>query len=177
MAKAKIHGTGKLIKQLQEFSKEGALMAAAEVEASARHITDLAKRNAPANFGRLKQGIEPEKINPLTWEIIANSPYAGFLEFGTRSKVQVPTAMQDVANAIKNNPKGNFEDGLRSIQDWCRAKGIDERAAYPIFMSILEEGLSPRPYLYPAWLAGGRKLEKQLIFTLDKLTKRFNNAK
>jgi HK97 gp10 family phage protein len=177
LAKARVTGTGKLIKQLQEFSSEGAKRAAAEVEATARDISAKAKQNAPANFGKLKQGIEPEKINPLTWEVIANTPYAGFVEFGTRSKVQVPAEMQEVANAIKSNPKGSFEDGLRSIQDWCRAKGIDERAAYPIFISILEEGIEPRPFMFPAWKQGGQKLEANLKKTLEVLTKRFNAQK
>jgi HK97 gp10 family phage protein len=177
MAKTRVQGTGKLIAQLREFSNEGAKLASAEVEASAREIAGTAQRLAPANFGKLKQGIEPEKINSLTWEIIANTPYAGFVEFGTGVNVNVPAELSEIASAIKNGPKGNFEDGLRSIQDWCRAKGIDERAAYPIFMSILKNGLRPQPFLFPAWKQGGAKLEKNLKNTLEVLTKRFNNAK
>ena len=68
LAKARVSGTGKLIKQLQEFSSEGAKLAAAEVEATAKDISAKAKKNAPANFGKLKQGIEPRPFMFPAWK-------------------------------------------------------------------------------------------------------------
>ena len=50
----------------------------------------------------------------------------------------------------ENKGKGNFEDGLESIKDWCRKKGIDVKLAYVIFVNILNKGIEPQPFLYPA---------------------------
>lgn len=170
-------GTERLLKQFDKFGKVGQKVISAEIEAIARQISGDAKKNAPSNFGTLRQSIQPEKITPLSWEVVAMASYAGYVEFGTGSKVSVPKEMQEVANAIKSNPKGNIDNALDSIKDWCRAKGIDERAAWPILMSILEQGLRPRPFLFPAWMKGSKDLIKNLQKQLELLSKDFNNAR
>lgn len=173
----KVTGVDKLLKQFDQFGKEGEKHAAAEVEDAARNISTIAKKLAPANFGKLRQGIDPEKVNKLRWEVVSNAPYSGYMEFGTGQHVQVPAEMQDLANAIRGQKGGNFDDALDSIRDWCRAKGIDERAAYPILMSILKEGLRPRPFLYPAWKQGSATFVKNLQNTFNALSKKFNAQK
>jgi hypothetical protein len=45
---------------------------------------------------------------------------------------------------------------LEPIRAWCRERGIDERAAFPIARAISERGTPERPFLYPAFLAGKR---------------------
>jgi len=173
----KVTGVDKLLKQFDQFGKEGAKVAAGEVEAAVRDIGKNAIINAPANFGKLRQSIQPEKITKLSWEVKAMASYAGYVEFGTGSHVSVPKEMQEQANALRNQAKGNFDDALDSMRDWCRAKGIDERAAYPILMSILKEGLRPQPYLYPAFKTGSEKFVKNLTNSIDNLTKKLNNAR
>jgi len=173
----KVTGVDKLLKQFDQFGKEGAKVAAGETEAAARDISSQAVRLAPANFGKLRQSIQPEKIAKLSWEVQAMAAYSGYVEFGTGSHVSVPKEMQEQATALRNLSKGSFDDALDSIRDWCRAKGIDERAAYPILMSILKEGLRPQPYLYPAFKAGSEKFRKNLTNSIEVLTKKLNNAR
>lgn len=173
----KVSGVDKLLKQFDQFGKEGEKNAAGEVEAAARDIETKAKKLAPANFGKLRQLISPEKVNKLTWEVEANAPYSGYVEFGTGSKVSVPAEMQELANSIRGKKGGNVDDALESLKDWCRSKGIDERAAWPILMSILDEGLRPRPFLYPAWKQGSATFMKNLENTFVQLSKKFNSSK
>lgn len=45
---------------------------------------------------------------------------------------------------------------LDKIRAWCRRKGLDERAAFPIARAISERGSPERPFLYPAYLVGMR---------------------
>jgi hypothetical protein len=33
---------------------------------------------------------------------------------------------------------------------WCKRKGIDEKAAYPIARKIIINGIKQRPFLYPS---------------------------
>ena len=173
----KVTGVNKLLKQFDQFGKEGAKVAAGETEAAAIDIEGQAKRNAPANFGKLRQGIQREKLAKLNWEVLSYAPYSGYVHFGTGAKVSVPKEMADQANAIRNQAKGNFDEALDSMRDWCRSKGIDERAAYPILVSILNEGLEPRPFLYNAWKKGGETFVKRLNHAIDQLTKQLNNAR
>jgi HK97 gp10 family phage protein len=126
-----------------------------------------AKRLAPVNFGKLRQSINSGKVTEMNYKIGANVPYAAFMEFGTGAKVKVPTELKALAIQFKGGKGGDFESGLESVKDWCRSKGIDEEAAYPIFISILNNGVEPQPYLYPALL----KARKILINDLKQIGK------
>lgn len=175
----KVTGVDKLLKQFDRFGKEGEKFAAAEVRDAADDIAGIAKRNAPKNLGAsgLEGKIAPEKVTNLSYYVVSGAEYAGYVEFGTGSKVVVPKEMQDMANAIRGKKGGNIDEALTSIKDWCRNKGIDERAAWPILMSILDEGLRPQPYLYPAFVQGGATFRKKLFNALLQLSKKFNAAK
>lgn len=173
----KVTGVDKLLKQFDQFGKEGEKFASGEVEAAAREIELIAKKIAPANFGKLRQLIAAEKVNKLTWNVESNAPYAGYVEFGTGAKVVVPAEMQDLANSIRGKKSGNIDEALASIKDWCHSKGIDERAAWPILMSILDEGLRPRPYMFPAWKQGSAQFIKNLNNAFVQLSKKFNSSR
>lgn len=173
----KVTGVDKLLKQFDQFGKAGQRQAAEEVQSAALDIHLTAIQIVPVNFAGLKDSIQPKKVNDLTWEVVATADYAGYVEFGTGSKVYVPKEMQDMANAIRGKKGGSIDEALKSMKDWCHAKGIDERAAWPILMSILDEGLRPRPYLYPSWVQGSAKFVKKLNASFNELTKQFNASK
>ena len=75
-----------------------------------------------------------------------------------------------MANEFKGKKSGTFKEGLEAIKVWCRLKGIDEKAAYPIFAKILGAGINPQPFLYPAYIQG----KKKYLDNLNKLIKSFN---
>lgn len=171
----------RLLRQLESFGEAAKDKAGVEVKDTADEIQKLAidnvKSHGANNFGKLIQGIQPERKNDLQFNVIAKEDYSGYVEFGTGVKTVVPAEMKDIANAIKNNPKGDLKLALKSVQDWCRGKGIDERAAWPILMSVLDEGLRPRPFLYPAWKKGTASMIKRLEKQVEREVKRFNAAK
>lgn len=175
----KVTGVDKLLKQFDQFGKEGEKVARVSVRDAAHDISGIAKRIAPKNLGAsgLEGKIAPQKVTDLSWEVVSGAEYAGYVEFGTGSKVVVPKEMQDMANAIRGKKGGNIDEALKSIKQWCRDKGIDERAAWPILMSILDEGLRPQPYLYPAFIQGGATFRKNLFKALLELSKKFNAQK
>lgn len=172
----KVQGVDKLLKQFDQFGKEGEKIASTGVRDAADNIAGIAKRIVPKNLGAsgLEGTIAPKKITDLSWEVVAGADYAGYVEFGTGAKVVVPKEMQDMANSIRGKKGGDLKQALQSIKDWCRNKGIDERAAWPILMSILDEGLRPRPYLYPAWVQGSSIFVKNLNNAFSQLSKKFN---
>jgi HK97 gp10 family phage protein len=167
-----IKGLTKVLKDLEEFGKEGKMVIDIVAEVTSMDIVADAKAFAPKNNGKLAQSIAYTKIADADYKVVVNSPYGAYVEFGTGSKVQVPTELQGIASQFKGKKAGTFEQGLRAIKDWCKNKGIPESAAYPIFMSILEKGQEPQPYLYPAFIKGRKQYLKDLKTVLKKLTKK-----
>jgi len=167
---ATVKGLSKTISELRKFGDEVEKMIDAETEATAIQIENDAKQMAPKNFGKLAQSISHLKVKESKYKVAVNEKYGAYMEFGTGKKVNVPAEFKDMANSFKNQKSGSFKDGLESIKIWCRAKGIDEKAAYPIFAKILGAGVNPKPFLYPAYVKG----KSEYLNNLTKLLKRYN---
>lgn len=140
-------------------------------QANAIEMAGDATRRAPAAFGKLRQSITYKKVVNLKWKVTANKEYAAYMEFGTGAKVKVPAEFSEMAKTFQNNRGGNFQAALNSIKIWCRKKGIDEKAAYPILLSILRVGVNPQPFMYPAWVAAKRKYLNDLENLLRSLNR------
>lgn len=165
-----IRGIREVISELQNFSKDIEKKINLEIESIAIQVEGDAKKMAPKNFGKLAQSISHSKVKDLVWKVTVNEVYGAFLEFGTGTKVVVPAEFADMAKTFKGNKQGTYKQGLESIKVWCRSRGIDEKFAFVIFAKILGAGISPQPYLYPAYKRG----EKDLLKNLEKLLKSTN---
>ena len=113
-------------------------------------VVRVSKQSAPVDSGFLRNSIGEEKKTDFIRQYFVNANYAAFLEFGTGARVEVPNELKEVAAQFRGPYPGTFDAGLESVKDWCRRNGIDEDAAFPIFMSILRRGIEPRPFIYPA---------------------------
>lgn len=174
MADKTIKGLTKTLKALEKFGVEAEKGIDAIAEATANDIGADAKTNAPKNLGKLAQSVSSPaiKVSESNYKVSVTAPYAGYVEFGTGAKVRVPTEMQELASQLRQE-KGTFEEGLQSIRDWVKSKGIDEDAAYPIFISILNKGIEPQPFLFPAFLKGRKNYLRDLKMFLNDLTKKY----
>ncbi len=164
-----VRGVSGVISELRRFGKDAEKMIDAETEAIAFQIEGDAKRLAPKNFGKLAQSISHSKPKPLNRKVTVNEFYGAYMEFGTGAKVNVPAEFSDMAASFKGSRVGTWKQGLEAIKIWCRAKGIDEKAAYPIFAKILGAGINPQPFLFPAWQKG----KKDYVKNLERLLSRF----
>jgi len=167
-----IKGLNSVISELRAFEKDVEKLIDAETQATAFSIEAESKKLAPKNFGKLAQSISNKKIKISNYKVTVNELYGGFMEFGTGTKVNIPAEFKDMANSFKVQKIGTFKQGLEAIKVWCRAKGIDEKAAYPIFAKILGAGVNPQPFLYPAWVKGKKEYVENLNKMLGKLKKK-----
>jgi hypothetical protein len=165
-----VKGISSVIAELKKFGKDAEKIINAETEAIAVQIESDAKKLAPKNFGKLAQSISHKKVKDMTYKVTVNELYGAYMEFGTGTKVNVPTEFKEMASTFKGQKQGTFEQGLEAIKVWCRAKGIDEKAAYPIFAKILGAGVNPQPFLYPSWVKG----KKNYLANLKKALNGFN---
>jgi HK97 gp10 family phage protein len=173
MPKKVVKNINKVLKNLERFGDKANKMIAEVTEGNASEIMLNARSKAPINKGKLAQSITTEKDNDLNYRVVVGLDYGAYIEFGTGKKVNVPSELKDQASKFKNR-KGSFKEGLQSIKDWCRAKGIEESAAYPIFISILNNGIQPQPYLYPAFVKGRKQYLKDLKDNLKALINKYD---
>ena len=168
-----VKGLQKVLKNLHKFGAEAAVEIDKTTFAIANAIERDAKTNVRKNLNNLGKSIHTVALGESDYKVVVGASYGAYVEFGTGIKVQVPTEMQEIASQFKNKKSGSFETGLRSIKDWCKNKGIDESAAYPIFISILNKGMQPKPFLYPAFVKGRKEYKKDLKKLLKILTKKY----
>ncbi|HUS89825.1 MAG TPA: HK97-gp10 family putative phage morphogenesis protein [Desulfosporosinus sp.] len=152
-----IKGFDRLIKDLISLGNDLPEKIRGVALQNAKELAATAKSNAPVNDGLLRSSIrvdeESDRNTFYSFVVEANAGHAAYMEFGTGRKVQVPAELQSLASEIQNAPSGrSFEEGLNAIKDWAKKKGLSEDDAYPIFMSILRNGVTPHPFLYPALL-------------------------
>lgn len=175
---AKIKGIQQTISELRKFGKDISNEINLETEATAFKIQKDAKTLAPKNFAKLAQSISV--FQPIsargksitTYGVTVNEYYGAYMEFGTGTKVKVPTEFKSIADSFKGQKIGDWRQALESIKAWCRAKGIDEKAAYPILAKILGAGINPQPFLYPAYQKGKKDYLNNLKRLLDKTNKK-----
>ena len=172
MGSVMIKGLASTIAELKAFGEKAEKIINAETEAIAFQIEGDAKKLAPKNFGKLAQSISHAKVKPALYKVTVNELYGVYLEFGTGTKVNVPAEFADMAATFKGKKQGTFKQGLEAIKVWCKAKGIPEAAAYPIFAKILGAGVNPRPFLYPAYIKGKKDYQNNLEKMLKRLNKK-----
>lgn len=169
-----IKGLKKVLKDLENLGDEGEDVIHKITRTTANNIAADAKLNTQRSFdtGRLSGSILPIEIDRLNYKIGTNLEYAGYIEFGTGVKVRIPNELASVANSFKKKGGGNFKEGLEAIKGWCKRKGIPVEAAYPIFVSLLNNGMTPKPFLYPAYVDGRDNYLNDLKDALEQLTRK-----
>jgi HK97 gp10 family phage protein len=182
----KVNGMDKLFNDLNKLSEKIKLEIALEMNASALNIQSNAKKNAPINFGLLRNSIQlVEEIDgtKLIYTVGSKLSYAPYVEFGTGGKVTIPSGYENFAEQFKGKSGGTFQEMLKALIEWVKKKGItgtystktqkrtgskkvqskqNESVAYAIAISILRKGLRPQPYLIPAYEQEIPKLKERI---------------
>lgn len=148
------------------------------LEVTANEILNQAKLNAPVDMGLLRAGmeVEPSKTKTTVLFVIqAVADYAGYIEFGTKTRVDVPPEMAEIARDIMNNPatdQRSYEDFVVSIMEWATRKGIPRELQGAIIASIYSHGNQPHPFLFPAYEQFTVDLVPKLSKALDDYVNR-----
>lgn len=91
----------------EELKKE----LSAILETGAQQFVRNAKRDAPVNFGVLRNEISYAKINDLTFECVSGASYSPYMEWGTITKFQKPADMDEAEYAALFKGKGIRKTG------------------------------------------------------------------
>ena len=155
-----------LLKKLSTVSEGVKRKGEVQIEASARRIEKKAKNRAPSGAdGILKASINV-RGSKLEREVYSDTKYAPYVEFGTKSKTEIPSELKRYASQFKGGSGGSFADLQKSIKRWAEKKGIPEEAVFPIAMNIAKFGVKAQPFLFPAFFEERPKLIKNLAKVL-----------
>jgi len=174
MLTVKINNLDVTLTNIKNISKEVETKVENELNAFGLATVADAKRNAPVDEGLLRNSIGFKK-EKLKVTITVGVNYAAYLEFGTRKFAaayvsSLPQDWQTFAKEFKGKGGGNMDEFIQRIMEWVQRKGIGaqktksgnnsksndslaamQQAAYAIALNILQNGIRPHPYLYPAY--------------------------
>lgn len=143
----------------------------AELADTANGVVNRAVEDAPRDQGILIQGISFYREDEMQYVVVSGAEYSAYIEFGTRTRVQVPAELQDYANQFRLQNTGGESDVKKIIYEWCRRKGIEERYWYPIFIKIMTVGVNPHPFFFPQMRWAQTQLNKNLRQALKRAIK------
>ena len=136
------------------------------VQDNALRVESEAKLNAPRGVNSaLRASIKTQKNEELKRIVVADTHYAPYVEFGTKSKVDIPSGLEEYAKQFQGGEsKGGVKEAEESIKNWGRFKKIPEENLDYLVLHILTEGIKAQPFLFPAF----NKLYPQLIKNIKK---------
>lgn len=122
----KLDGIEALTQRLHHLTDDLATEVDAEIGFAVDKLIDLAIQDAPADEGRLRQSINKNKLSQMNYEVVVQTEYAAFVEFGTRGKVQVEPGFEDYARQFQGQTSNGatFKDFVIAIAGWIHRKGI-----------------------------------------------------
>jgi HK97 gp10 family phage protein len=175
MINIKLTGFDKAEKNIEKISKDASVKAKNALVDFGTKVETEAKRNAPADEGKLKSSINSKfDQRKFTVSITVASDYAAYQEFGTRKFAAayvgtLPQEWKAYAATFKGKTGGNMNDFIQAIMAWVDRKGIgadttksgnisrsasslekQQQAAYWIAINILQNGIKPKKFLYEA---------------------------
>lgn len=145
------------IKGFNKFSKE--------------FIGDIA-----SELARLDKKATGKLIDSLSWEV------KDFI-----SQIKIDFFYEDYGKWVELGRKPGKFPPISKIKEWCKTKGIEEKAAYPISYKIYKFGIKPTPFVSD--IIKNKNVDdslgtlttqhfgEQLQFKLDKLVEDINKQK
>ena len=156
------------LKRLEEQTRGGVVRA---LDVASLEMLSEADKHIPVDQGQVRQqtGVRVD-ASLLRAYLYSNAPHAPYVDLGTGSKAKIPPELAEVAAQFRGSKGGSFADLLIAIQGWCKRKGIDVKAAYPIARSIARNGISGSQFMYLG-LQKGKAVFGQQVGLLMKSVK------
>jgi len=166
-----------LKQNMQRFSEDINEIVRIELGLTANDIRNDAINSAPVAFGQLQKQIIVDE-NAKGFKVESGSKYSAYVEFGTKSKVDVPPELASIAMKFKGGAPGTWDELLKNIEEWAhKTKKIPIEAAYGAAMNIARYGVKAQPFLYPAYTKNRDLAEKNINRKLKDFVKTKNYGK
>lgn len=161
-----LKGIDKVLKKYGRIPKQIEAEADAEFAAAANTMANRAISDAPTDQGALKNQISSVRHGMMNHETVSAAPHSAYIEWGTRTRVQVPPELQKVAAQYKGASSG--KNAQEMIYEWCRRNGIERGLWWPIFISIMTKGIHPHPFFFKNFYAIVPDAQKKIAAALKR---------
>lgn len=104
----RIEGLNEFRNSLKRYAEKFPKETADAIKEEGFRLQAMAKSDAPADTGKLRQNIDIDNSEEFTSKVTANVPYAPYVEFGTGGEVQIPDGWEEIAAQFKGK-------GIRTI--------------------------------------------------------------
>lgn len=148
MITVKAKGLSEMVANIKVLPKKLQKEIEFEIQDSARRMVKNAVKDAPVDQGILRKEIGEFKFKELTWMVVSQAAYSGFIEFGTKTRVRIPPGLEDEAAKIKAQKGIGSLSAKEAIFNWCSRNGIEKSAWYPIYIAIMVRGIHPKPFFF-----------------------------
>lgn len=118
-----------------------------EVEDAGRLWASLAKRDAPKDVGFLAGQISSRRTGEMTAEATSEANYSAYIEWGTKTRVRVPSDLQAYAQQFKAQGAG-AGNAKKMIFAWMERVGVPKERQWITFLSIIIKGIRPHPFFF-----------------------------
>lgn len=169
MPKVTIGGLEKLLNNLRKAEQQLWPTVMRVIDKYVDLMVADARQNAPVDLGVARDSIGKEvKDRAVVFHVA--SAHGAIQEFGFGAKMgDIPPELESEALKFKGYKSGDFKEFVKELEEWCARKGIDTEAAYPIAVSILNNGLAPQPFFYPAYQKYKPMMLKEIDTEVQKL--------
>lgn len=162
IAEMRVTGLDKVLKFFGKLPPQAQKELKAEVQFLAEEIKNAAQKDAPTDEGALKGRITTKNVGLIGSDVNAQAGYAGYQEFGTKSKVKIPAGLEDVAAAIRGSSPSQANP-VEALMGWVERKGIAtngkrsrsrnalqaiKSTAFAIWRHIKRFGIKAQPFFY-----------------------------
>jgi HK97 gp10 family phage protein len=156
LIKVNVIGLDSLKAKIDKASNETKTLVDAELQAAAMNFVGLAKKDLASqggDRGTLLRSISYSKKADLLYEVSANTFYAPFIEFGTKSKFNPYPGTEEFASQYKGAKGSGSLRLIDAIKGWVKRKRIAtgkdlDKVAFLIARSIYKNGISPKPFFF-----------------------------
>lgn len=186
-----IKGLEPLLRKVQSYSVDIQTDVDDQLTTSVKIIRDNAKRKAPYDEGLLRSEIVADTNVKFIKKVVSGAYYSPYVEFGTKKYVKVPTGVEAYAASFKGKAgRGDFEQFVDAIEAWMKRKGIkaatqidfggrlkkvrkrsslsqaiaQRQLALHIAKRIMQNGIKPQPFLFPA-------MDAEIPLLIDRIQK------
>lgn len=175
MIKLNVIGLDALKKEINAASQSLKTEVDGEMNAAAMEFVALAKRDLASqggDRGTLLRSISYKKDGDLAYTVSANTFYAPFIEFGTKTKFNPYPGTEEYAAQFRGTKQGGALKLIDAIKGWVKRKGIAsgkeaDRAAFLIARSIYKKGINPKPFFFKQIPIVRTLLEKRITQILN----------
>jgi hypothetical protein len=193
--KISLSGLQSTINKLQQTADDIAFEVDAEIGGRVVDMSKMAARLAPKFNGDLARTISPKQIKPLEWELVAQSEYAAYMEFGTKGYAKIPAGLEEYASKFRGKGRGSYNELVDNLTNWVRKKGIaateikyskdgklkkagslkqgimERQLARFLAFIIMTKGIKPQPFFFPSVYTYRPQIVKNVIKILREKRK------